>query len=94
MITVAVGVPGWPRPATSWDWWSIVGVLLVCLVATRSLGLHLRWPTAIAAIILGPLLSAIVHRWGVVEGLGWPLLVLIGLSLARRGWTTGRPPTV
>jgi hypothetical protein len=92
---VAVGVPGWPTPSTSWDWWSLVGIVVVCVVATRWLGLRLGFPLLAVAVCLGPIIAMIVHRHGVIAGSGWIVLLAIAASLIRRFVVSvRRPPTV
>jgi hypothetical protein len=92
---VAVGVPGWPAPSTSWDWWSLVGIVLVCFVAMRSLRFHLRVPLVAVAIFVGPIVALLVHRLGVIPGLAWFALVATAASWLRSiTRSDGRPPTV
>jgi hypothetical protein len=94
MTPLAVGVPGWPRSSTSWDWWSLVGIVLICLIARRFTGVRLGFPLVVAAIFLGPVVAAAIHRFGVVPvggavGIGW-----VALSLARSARSDRRPPAV
>jgi hypothetical protein len=84
MAFVAVGVPTWPHPATSWDWWPWVGILLICFVGMRSFRMHLGLPLFAAAICLGPVVATMVHRWGVIGGIGWILVVAIASALVRK----------
>ena len=88
MEVVALGHPGWPAPTPSWDWWPFVGISLVLLVATRSLGLHVTVPLVGAAVALGPCFATAVHAWGVAPAFA---LVLVARSIAISVRKTSRP---
>jgi hypothetical protein len=95
MALVAVGVPTWPHPATSWDWWTWVGVLLTCFIGMRSFRMHLGLPLIASAICLGPVVATMVHRWGVIGGIGLILAAAFVSALVRNAiWPHPPPDTV
>ncbi|MGH2629174.1 MAG: hypothetical protein ACRDHI_01265 [Actinomycetota bacterium] len=69
MELVGVGVPSWPAPSTEWDWWPFLGIVLVLLVARRSLGLRLGPPVLLVAIAFGPVFAWLVDTWGAVPAI-------------------------
>jgi hypothetical protein len=92
MAFLNVGVPTWPHPPTSWDWWPWVGILLICFVGMRSFRMHLSLPLITAAICLGPVVATMVHRWGVIEGIGWILVGALASGFVRRATGPQPPP--
>ena len=80
---LAMGVPGWPRPSTHWDWWPFLGVLATLLVA-RSLRLRLNVPLVVASFVLGPVFAWGIHAWGVI-----PIVSGVALLLASRSRGSG-----
>jgi hypothetical protein len=95
MSIVSVGVPGWPSPSTSWDWWPFIGVALVCAIGVRSFGVRFRMPLFATAVALGPVFATAVHRWGVVPSFGWVVIGAMGIAFVRRGIAAHRrPPAV
>jgi hypothetical protein len=95
MLIVAVGVPGWPAPSTSWDGWPFIGVAFVCVIGVRCFGARFGMPLFATAIALGPVFATAVHHWGVVPSLGWVVILASGIALVRRRISDqGRPPGV
>jgi hypothetical protein len=89
---LALGHPGWPAPTPSWDWWPLVGIVLVLLIGTRSLGLHVTVPMVAVAVGLGPCFATVVHAWGVVPAAAFTLLVRAVAVRARSTPRPGPPP--
>jgi hypothetical protein len=83
MGPIGVGVPGWPHPATSWDWWVFAGVAVVLVLARLTLRLRLGSVCIVVAVAFGPLYAALVHRWGVVSIAALTLAVRIALAPFR-----------
>jgi len=90
MAVIAVGVPGWPVPSTSWDLWPFIGIALTLLLARNPLRVRV-WPWAVAiALLVGPCFAFAVHSWGVVPVLAFTvsaygLLVAVARTAGREG---------
>ena len=89
---MALGHPGWPAPTPSWDWWPLVGVVLVLLIGTRSLGLHLTVPIVAVAIALGPCFATVVHAWGVAPAVALVMATRAVAIRMRSPASRGNPP--
>jgi hypothetical protein len=66
MGIVAVGVPGWPLPSTSWDLWPFAGIALTLLFSRNPLRIRIRPGVVAVALAVGPCFALAVHTWGVV----------------------------
>jgi hypothetical membrane protein len=92
MMLIGLGYPGWPAPATSWDWWPFVG--MACALVLMRSGMRLKFGLGMiaATIAAGPLFATSVHRWGVLWCLGSVVLAWGGLAFAHRPSAGERGP--
>ena len=50
----------------SWDWWSLVGIVLVVLLLRFGLRLTLEPWAAAPALVGGLIFSSAIHAWGIL----------------------------
>ncbi len=62
---LAVGVPGWPHGAPSWDWLPLLGVVLAVFVVRFGIGARLSLRTTALAALSGTAWAYAADRWGV-----------------------------
>ena len=94
MDVLAVGVPVVTGPSAGWNFWPLIGIPLVLLVAFRWLELPQRAGVAMAAILAGLLAADAISRWGVIPVLAAALSLAGILAIVLRRIRENRPPTV
>ena len=80
---IAVGVPGWPRTATSWSWWPLATVPAALLIARFAFG-RLRAPVVAVSAVLGTAWAFAISAWGVPGAGAATLLMILGLVFLTR----------
>ena len=71
------------RPNPTWDWWSLVGILVVMVLLRSWLRSALAWWMLALAVVGGLVFSAAMQAWGVVPVLGAVVLLHV-VGVARR----------
>jgi hypothetical protein len=89
VFELAVGVPSWPSPSTTWDWWAPAGVVLASIVLRRAGRMPFGVPLLVGAVVGGTLFGSAVHALGVVSASAISLVIAIALMLLRRAPSGG-----
>jgi hypothetical protein len=71
------------RPNPTWDWWSLVGIVVVVILLRSWLRRALAWWMLAVAVVGGLAFSAAMRAWGVVPVVGGVVLLHV-IGGARR----------
>lgn len=81
-VGVGWGAPLGGSPGSGWDWWTLVGFVVVFLAALRFTRVHVAVAVALAAIA-GAILGSLTDSIGVVPVWCTAALMLFAASISR-----------
>jgi hypothetical protein len=94
MSALAVGVPVLTGPAQGWNFWPLVGVPIVMVIAFGWWRLGATALAVTATLLIGLISADAIRAWGVLPVvLGVACLAAVGSTVRRRGCGSD-PPTV
>jgi hypothetical protein len=70
------------RPNPTWDWWSLVGVVVVMVLLRSWLRSAVAWWMLAVGVVGGLAFSAAMRAWGVIPVLGAVVLLQV-IGVAR-----------